>query len=79
MSGELDVGSEEFVTFVFDTTTNKVEKVVDMGLANPFKKLTDKHTYKVFQLSEQYNIFIMWSVNATSYQFKLFSAMIAGF
>lgn len=52
---------------------------MDLGLANPFKKLTDKHAFKVFQLSEQYKIFIMWSVNTTSYQFKLFSGMIAGF
>jgi hypothetical protein len=67
------------VTFAFDTGTKKVEKLVDMGLANPFKKLTEKHIFKVFQLSEQYKIFLLWSVNSTSYQFKLFSSLIAGF
>jgi N-acetylneuraminic acid mutarotase len=51
MSGELDTGNECLETFVFDTLTKKVEKFVDMGLMNPFKKLTEKHTFKVFQLS----------------------------
>jgi hypothetical protein len=53
--------------------------MVDMGLPNPFNNLTDKHTFKVFQVSEQYKTFLMWSVNATSYQFKLFSTLVAGF
>jgi hypothetical protein len=56
-----------------------VERLMDLGISNPFKRLTEKHIFKVFQLSEKYNIFLIWSVNTMNYQFKVFSSLIAGF
>lgn len=78
MGGDLDCGPEFLEVIEFDCISNKVKKFTDFGCVNPLLHLCSKNTYKLFNISEKYSIFMLWTVTSTLYSIKIFSNLIGG-
>lgn len=79
IGGELDLETQHFQPLLFDTLSKEVRSLVDRGMTNPLRSFAGKKANRIFQVSEEYNIFLLWAASSTSFTIRLFSSLICGF
>ena len=79
MGGELDHGPDYLEVLSFDTVSCEVKTWVDLSYRNPLQLISSKQTHKIFQISEEHNLFLLWMASSNSYKFQIFSSIVGGF
>ena len=78
MGGDLNEGPSQFEVVVFDINSHEMQTWIDRSYQNPFQRIKVRQTHKIFQISEEDHLYLLWMANSNNFSFKIFSNLVGG-